>query len=178
MTERWARFDTESNALDNVEKLSHFLERAKHHPEEWKWVVICCFSALYSYAIQVAKGTDDLSVIVETKKGHKKLISFGEALKRCEKPFGGRDVLKLSAEESESIRVIQNEFRNKFEHYNPGSWAIEISGFPEHILNCLAVIQRLAIDMNFYTHLSLLQKERLELTLKSCELSISEIREE
>lgn len=177
MTERWARFNTETNALDNLEKVAIFLDRAKCNPEDWKWVVMSCFGALYGFAIQVAKGTDDLFVVRKTKKGQSRLITCGEAIEICQQAIGARGPLELSEEERESINLIQNTFRNNFEYFNPGSWSIEISGFPDHILNVLNVVRRLAIDHNFYTHLDAQEKERLNLAIRKCELTIGELRE-
>lgn len=177
MTERWARFDTESNVLDNLEKMAMFLSRVRENPEDWKWVVISCFSALYSYAIQVAKGTDDLSVL-EGKEGKQRLISFQKALEYCEVPIGARGALELTEEEKTSIEKIQKVFRNNFEHFNPGSWSIEISGFPQHVLNALSVIRRLAVDHNFYTHLDEAQRERLHQALASCGKLAMQLRDE
>lgn len=95
MSERWARYDTESNAIDNLEKAAQFLRTVKDNPEDWKWVVICIFSPLYGFTIQVAKGSDDSSVITVTKKGHSRLISFGDALKHCKFSMGARSALVI-----------------------------------------------------------------------------------
>tara|TARA_R110000772_G_scaffold205748_1_gene316362 strand:+ start:1212 stop:1754 length:543 start_codon:yes stop_codon:yes gene_type:complete len=177
MTERWARFDTESNAIDNLEKTAHFLRTVKDNHEDWKWVVICIFSSLYGFAIQVAKGSDDLSVVNTTKKGHSRLITFDEALEACRVTVGGRNALVTSEAENESISTIQKEFRNKFEHFNPGSWSIEVSGFPDHILNILNVIRSLALDLNFYSHINEVQKSNLVYILDECAFIATKLRE-
>jgi hypothetical protein len=175
MSERWARFDTESNAIDSLEKAAHFLRTVKDNPEDWKWVVVCSFSSLYGFAIQVAKGSDDRSVIQVTKKGHERLITFGDALKVCKLSLGARAALETSKGEDDSIDKIQNEFRNNFEHFNPGSWSIEISGFPEHILNIINVIERLALDLNFYSHINESQKSNLKYVLAECKFITSQL---
>ncbi|VAX10908.1 hypothetical protein MNBD_GAMMA26-1029 [hydrothermal vent metagenome] len=122
MAEVWAKFNTETNALDSLEKGLFFLGEVKKSPENWKWVVICCHQAFYGFAIHVAKGTDDFSVITKTKKGHSMLISFDEALKRCKSAMGAREALITSAEEDESIRIINKEFRNNLESGNNSWW--------------------------------------------------------
>ncbi len=176
MTERWARYDTESNAIDSLEKAAHFLRTVKDNPEDWKWVVVCIFSSLYGFAIQVAKGSDDLSVVNQTKNGKSKLIRFGDALKICRQSLGGRLALVTTDEEDMSIDAIQNEFRNKFEHSNPGSWSIEISGFPEHVFNIVNVIRRLALELNFYSHITEDQRENLEYILDECVFITSKLK--
>lgn len=175
MTPVWARFDTETNAADNLEKALYFLGNVKNRPEDWKWVIICCHSALYGFAVHVASGSDDLSVINTTKKGHNKLISFGEALKICKKTIGARQALITSDEEDESINTLQNEFRNNFEHFNPCSWSIEVSGFPNDIKNIINVIQRVAMDINFYNHIHDEERTRLLEVFDQCLNKVNEL---
>jgi hypothetical protein len=176
MSERWVRYDTESNAIDSLEKATHFLRTVEDNPEDWKWVVICMFSSLYGFAIQVAKGSDDLSVITVTKKGHSRLMKFGDAIKDCKVTMGARSALLTKEKEDRAIDKIQNEFRNKFEHYNPGSWSIEISGFPELIYHVVNVIRRLALDHNFHSHYSVEQRANLEYVLDECVYITSKLK--
>ncbi len=177
MTERWARFDTESNAIDSLDKAVHFLRTVKDKPEDWKWVVICIFSSLYGFAIQVAKGSDDLSVVKVTKKGHSRLVSFGDALKICKLTAGARSALETTEQEDKAIERVQNEFRNKFEHFNPGSWSIEVSGFPDLVFHVVNVIRRLALEHNFYTHISEIQRVNLEYVLDECVFITTKLKE-
>ncbi len=177
MPERWARFDTESNAIDSLEKTASFLRTVKDNHEDWKWVVVSSFSSLYGFAIQVAKGSDDRCVIEVSKKGREKLITFGKALKICKQSIGARSALDTSKSEDNSIEIIQNEFRNNFEHFNPGSWSIEVSGFPDHILNIVNVIERLALEHNFYSHINESQKSNLKYVLAECKFITSQLSE-
>ncbi len=161
MAEVWAKFNTETNAIDSIEKGLFFLGEVKKSPENWKWVVICCHQALYGFAVHVAKGTDDSSVITKTKKGRSMLISFDEALNICKSAMGAREALITSAEEDESIRIINKDFRNNFEHFNPRSWMIDVSGFPIHLRNFVNVTKRVAVDINFYNHLHGEEREKI-----------------
>jgi len=177
MAEVWARFNTESNAIDSLEKALYFLGQIKESPENWKWVVTCCHSALYGFAVHVAKGTDDSSVVEVTKKGHPRLITFDNALKACKKSAGAREALVTSEDEDNSIIVIQKEFRNNFEHFNPCSWSIEVSGFPNHIKNLVNVTKYLAIDINFYSHIHGDERKKLLSVFEECISKISELSE-
>ncbi len=160
MNSIWAEFTTESNAVDNLEKALYFLGKVKHKPEDWKWVIICCHSALYGFAVHVASGSNDSSVIKITKNNKKRLITFTGALKRCKSAC---PALILSDEEEKSITILQNEYRNNFEHFNPCSWIINVSGFPQDIENIINVIHRLSTSINFYIHLD--EKERDSLSI-------------
>ena len=46
----------------------------------------------------------------------------------------------------------KKEFRNKFEHYKPTAWSIEIHGMPQIALDVLDVIRFLAVETGNYTH--------------------------
>ncbi len=177
MTPIWARFTTETNAADNLEKALYFLGNVKQCPEDWKWVIICCHSALYGFAVHVASGSNDSSVVNTTKSGNKRLISFGEALKICKGSEGARQALILSNDEEESINILQNEFRNNFEHFNPCSWSIEVSGFPQDIKNIINVTKRVVFDINFYNHIHGKERERLLTVFDECLNKANEISE-
>ena len=82
--------------------------------------------------------------------------------------MGARSALVTTEKEDWAIDKLQNAFRNKFEHYNPGSWSIEISGFPVLIFHVVNVIRRLALEHNFYTHISVEQRANLEYVLDEC----------
>jgi hypothetical protein len=168
MADTWARFTTETNAVDNLEKALYFLGNVKERPEDWKWVIICCHSSLYGFSVHVASGSDDRSVITTTKNGKDRLITFGEALNICKNNVGARGALVLSDDENLSIKIMQNEFRNKFEHYNPCAWSIEVSGLPHHIKNVINVTRRIAIDINFYNHIHGKERERLLAVFDEC----------
>jgi len=171
----YIKYDSELNALDDLEKAVHYISEVDDDPHNWKWVVRCCHSAMYGFAITAAKGSDDLSVVKVTKSGHRKLITFDEALKICCQSQGARHALDISNDERKSLRFLQDQFRNRFEHFLPGCWSIEVSGFPSHVLNQIHVIRRLAIDINFYSHLQLNELERLEAILSRCETKLEEL---
>ncbi len=87
------------------------------------------------------------------------LISFPEALSRCQNSNYMRmtimsKVLQLTREQKESINALKNEFRNKFEHYKPTAWSIEIHGMPQIAIDVLNVIRFLALETGNYTRLN------------------------
>ena len=175
MKEHYARYDTESNAIDNLNKAAHFLRTVRDNTEDWKWVVVCIYSSLYRFAIQVAKGSDDRSVVKTTKKGNDRLITFDEALDICKVSSGGRTALVISSDEEKAINRIQKDFRHNFEHFNPGSWSIEVSGFPMLTKNVLSVLRRLALTHNLYTHIEEQNRINLEFTLDECDFLLNKL---
>lgn len=146
----WLRTDRESNSIDFLAKAHEFIEESLTDKWAWKWVAIALHGALYGFAICIACGTNDSSVL--TKNG--KLINFDDALDRCQNSSIVHDPLRLSDEESESIRKLKNMMRNGFEHYQPGSWAIEISGMPKICIDVLRVVRFLAVESQTFRHTS------------------------
>lgn len=145
----------ELNALDYFEKAVQFMREADQSAIAWKWVVIGLHGALYGFAVSACRGTDSSSVV---RKGH--LISFDEAIKRCEEGRNG-EPLPLSPDERESVRWLKKILRNRFEHYRPCHWSILLHGFPALSLNCVRIIERLAIKTSMWIHLEQDERTRL-----------------
>lgn len=163
---KWLRLTEEMNALDYLHKAYYFIQQTGKEKINWKWVAISLFGALYGFAICACRGTDSSSVLVKTKKGDK-LISFSEALKRCQDPKCMKMTimskhLELLEQQKESIRKLKNVFRNNFEHYAPMGWSIEIHIFPKITLDVLEVIRFLALDTGNYVHLNSYQKRKVK----------------
>ena len=165
---KWLRLTEETNAVDYLERAVRFIRETEQSQLAWKWVVLALHGALYGFAICACQGTNYENVTVRTKKGLK-LISFDKALERCQDPncmgmlIGSRS-LALSGSQSESIRLLKNELRNKMEHYVPSGWSIEIHGMPQIAIDTLDVIRFLAVDTHTYIHLKQTQIKRI----KSC----------
>lgn len=145
----------ELNALDFFEKAVAFLRETNASDIAWKWVVIGLHGAMYGFAVSACRGTDSSSVV----QGEH-LISFDQALKRCESGRSGKPLV-LSAEERESIRWLKKLLRNRFEHYRPCHWSIELHGFPTLALNCVRVIDTLATATSQWVHLERTERKRL-----------------
>ena len=58
-------------------------------------------------------------------------------------------VITITQEEEESLHYIHKIFRNKFEHYAPLSWSIEIEIFIKPLNDLISVIDKVVSDPNF-----------------------------
>jgi hypothetical protein len=97
----------------------------------------------------------------------RRLISFKEAMKRCQDDRYMQmtimsNKLKLSNEQKISLSELNNEFRDNIEHYIPKSWIIEIHGMPQISIDVLDIIRFLAIEAGNYTHLKPSQVRRVK----------------
>jgi len=162
---KYLRFREETNALDFLEKAGYFITQTKSELKAWKWVIISLHGALYGFAICACKKSDPKNVTKE--ESGEKLISFWEAIKRCQnreklQPMLNTRPLVLSKEQNESIEFLVNHFRNRFEHYIPCHWSIEIHGMPGIAINVLEVIRFLALESGTLVMLDEQQRDKVE----------------
>ena len=176
----WARFSEESNALDYLLKTVEFISRAQATPTDWKWVIISLHGALYGFMICALKGTDPDNVMREVREG-KHLISFGEALMRCQDPafmnmLDSSRILELSDDQKESLRFIQRVFRNQFEHYAPRLWSIGLHDMPRIVWDGLDVVRFLALESSNYAHFNNADREQIESLITEAKAVLGTIR--
>jgi len=165
--EQYLRFTAEMNALDYLERAEEFIKQTESNMNAWKWVIIALHGALYGFAITACMSTNFHSVTKPTKKGRRHLISFDEAIKKCQNKammgtLIGGEALQLSESQKDSIRKLKKALRNNFEHSIPGSWLIEIHGLPQIAIDVLDVIRFLAVETFRYQHLNTSQRRRVK----------------
>jgi hypothetical protein len=164
--EDWVSFTEESNALDYLRKTVEFAKRVETALEDWKWVVLSLYGALYGFMICALKGTNPDNVAY-TKGQQKRLISFGEALKRCQNPvymsmMDSSRILNMSQTQKRSLGLIQEEFRDAFAHYQPRLWAIELHGMPEIVMDGLDVVRFLGVEASNYAHFNADDRKQID----------------
>lgn len=145
----------ETNALDYLEQATAFIKKTPENIAAWKWVVISLHGALYGFAVAASRGTDYENIL--TKKGY--LLGFWNVLNKCQDPSHMRMLinskhLELTDSQSESIETLVKWLRNKFQHFKPRLWSIEIHGMPQIAIDVLEVIHFLARQTHTYVHLS------------------------
>lgn len=146
----WLRIEEHTNALNYLVMLSQFVLKINEDPFYWKWIMITLHGAIYGFAVSTIRGTDVESVIINTKNGER-LISFNEALRRCQNKSWMQyallnETLILSESQKKSIRKMKDLFRNEFMHFKPKGWSIELHLFIKITLDCLDVIRFLGIQ--------------------------------
>ena len=163
---RFLTFTEETNALDYLEKAFFYIRAIDHDHAAWKWVILSLHGAIYGFAISACHGTDPSTVTTKTKNGKERLISFDEALTACRdqnrmtmtvdsKP------LVMTQDQEKAIKRLKDTFRNTFEHFLPQNFSISLHDLPTMCLECLPVIEFLALHTGNYVHLSLNERERI-----------------
>jgi len=154
----YLRLSEELNALDYLEKAVAFVRSAISNPVDWKWVVLALHGSIYGFMICSLKGTDPSRVINRTKRGDR-LTDFGEALRRCQDPAWMNmtyhsQPLTVSGEQKRALDYIHEEFRNRFIHYQPCLWSIELNGLPGILAHGFDIARFLSIETGNCVHLT------------------------
>lgn len=164
--------NTELNALDYLRKVYYFLQKIDDSIN-WKWVVISLHGALYNLAISALKGTSHKNVTIKNKNDSIKLITISEAIKRCQnancmKIAGNQNVLRLSLEQKESIKILNQELRNNIEHFIPNGTTIILSDFPDIVQNVLDVIEWFTNNTGLFTNIKIKDKQEIINIVSQC----------
>jgi hypothetical protein len=154
------------NGVDYVEKAYDAIRRFPRDQKAWKWVVISLHGALYSFAVCAVKGTDWARV---TKPGTSRLISFDEAIKRCQSArwttqYVRSRAVRLTDDQKDAIRFLKS-VRNRFEHYTPLAWNIEEHGLVTSTIAALDVVQALAIETG-NVRLDMAQRQTVDVCIR------------
>lgn len=170
--DKYIRYDSETNAIDFLEKAIAFHNLAESDPSYYKWIVISLFSALYGIAVSVSRGTanslNKKDITFKDQYGQDRLEKFDNVLKRCQddsfmKKGSGSKALKLTTKQKESIDLLKNELRNNFEHFLPNfAWSIQIDLIKSIIPDILEVIRFLVFETNTYGFLDSERKKKIE----------------
>lgn len=141
-----------------------FLEYALRHITEdlyyWKWAIIALHNAVQAFIICAISGTAGLGAIkerivaqwlkaYETGGGSYpdlKLDWFPELYNRMKEQLNFTSPLGVD----ESVDCLNN-FRNKFVHFTPQGWSLEVNGLPEIAARCLEVVKFLGWEPGHIT---------------------------
>lgn len=167
--EKFLRINEETNAIDYLSKAAFYLKEAKISDIAWKWVTISLHGALYGFAIAASSGTNSRSVI----NNNDKLLSFWNAIKRCEDPnvmctLVNSKALTLTTNQRESIELLTSLLRNNFAHFSPKIWSIELHGLPQVALDVIEIISFLCFETKTYILLDHQLREETREIIKSC----------
>ena len=123
-------------------------------PQEWKWAILACHSALQGIFICALSGTDGIGCLdnrsitrvhewleesrtdAEAKPPRERVADLPSLLDRTHDVnfmswYGGAPVPN-DADADRDIRSL-NDIRNQFTHFPPMSWSIEVTGLPRLI---------------------------------------------
>jgi hypothetical protein len=151
MAGEWLRVDEYTDVLSSTDILALVGPRLRKSPSDWKWMILAAHNGVQGAlvcAIQDSSSTNILSKQsaiemlnwLETLQGDRPtehLAEFSILVKRFRKKYP----TALTAEQHRKIFKLHREFRNKFAHFTPTHWSIEISMLPVLLESAIDLIE-------------------------------------
>jgi hypothetical protein len=151
MAGQWLRVDERTDVLSSSDLLAVVAPRLRKTPYDWKWMILAAHSGAQGAlvcAIQDSTGTNILTRQsagemldwLETLRGERPkehLADFVMLLKK----FRKRYPFALTSDQHRLILKLHREFRNKFAHFTPTHWSIEISMLPALVGSAIDLIE-------------------------------------
>ena len=151
MAGQWLRVDERTDVLSSSDLLAVVGPRLQKNPYDWKWMILAAHSGAQGAlvcAIQDSTGTNILtrqsagemlewleSLQGERPKEH--LADFVMLLKKFRKRYPSA----LRSDQHRLVLKLHREFRNKFAHFTPTHWSIEISMLPALVGSSIDLIE-------------------------------------
>jgi hypothetical protein len=158
----WLRIDERKEAVNALEKTYRFILEVHEDPYNWKWAIIALHNATQASMVLALMGTASLNVIKDQEKrleairlgneyqeqqflhDFRKLYN-GIKSKNCMIQNGYSKCFQGSEEIDDAINILIY-FRNKYIHFIPGSWSIDIAMFPAMCKRVLMVVEFLILE--------------------------------
>jgi hypothetical protein len=151
MRGNWLRIDEHTDVLSSTDLLALVGSALDKRPSNWKWMILTAHNGVQGAlvcAIQDSSRTNILSkqsaaemlTWLETLQGVRPtehLANFSMLLKK----FRTKYPSVLTLEQHASLLKLHREFRNKFAHFTPTHWSIEISMLPSLIETAIDLIE-------------------------------------
>lgn len=158
----WLRTDERKEAVNSLEKTYQFLSEVSEDPYNWKWVMIALHNATQAFMVLALKGTASLNVIKDReiwfeaiqlgndypkKQSLLNFLNLYNDIKIKNRMMQNINSKSFTgSEEIDSSMKKLNDFRNKFIHFIPCNWSIEIVLFPIICKQVLSVVEFLILE--------------------------------
>jgi hypothetical protein len=151
MAKNWLRVDEYTDVLCSTDLLALVGPRLTKNPLDWKWMIIAAHNGVQGAlvcAVQDSSGTNILKKhsavamlnwldTLEGERPKEELAEFALLVKK----FRQRYPTILKPEQHRQILKLHREFRNKFAHFTPTHWSIEITMLPALVENAVDLIE-------------------------------------
>ena len=195
--DEWLKTDEWIEAVSDFEMFSEQLQRVIANPHRWKWAIIALHGGIQGMMVLALEGSHGLNVLhekdaeswlswyegdrsTESPPRDLKLANFLELYKKIKydkppmKRYADSQKFVPKGTQGKSIKLL-NQLRNKFIHFTPKLWGLELGGLPAIMSDCLEIAEFLAWESgNIIWHEQDL-KERLKATFTSAHKSLSDI---
>ncbi|OAN90691.1 hypothetical protein [Sulfitobacter geojensis] len=184
--------DEQLDVLVSLQELNRQLNRVCEDATAWKWVIVSLGSALNGALTCHLSGTMQVGAL-EMKVARKTIAALQhDGTEPVPSPFLAKpkdllsramsderiertcDALAVTDRQKQSFGLVF-KWRNQFLHFSPQGWSIEVSGLPEMIRDCIAILKKIEIDGWSFRRLKSVEREQLkdlfvEIEEKACQL--------
>ena len=161
MGDKWLITDIFVETVLALEVFAEELQRALTDPYRWKWVIFSLHSAVQGMMVLALQSSHGLHVLrpddaARWLEAHErggpypddlKLDDFLSLYKKIKSDkmlmYVHSRKFKPSGTQGSSVKLL-NHLRNKFVHFTPRVWALELEGLPTMSQDTLAVVEFLA----------------------------------
>jgi hypothetical protein len=162
MAKVYLRTDMYEEACRNVEFVADRLAHVLGDPYDWKWVILGLHAALQCFMVAALRDSAGINILrprIRAKllsalqedspspEGHLDyflVLYKGTQGNAMHKYVHSKQLAPTQAQDA-AIRML-NSLRNNFVHFVPKHCSIEVSGLPEAVMECIAVIHFLAFE--------------------------------
>ncbi len=155
--ELWLRTDEHEEAVSALEMVAEAGTSISSDSYRWKWVIISAHNALQGFMVLALRHGNGLLALKDKiatqwlkayREGGKypveKIDTFLNLYKKIKSErmlcYEHSKIFEASDDHDRSVKEL-NQIRNKFIHFVPKSWRLELTGLPEICLHCLVIIQ-------------------------------------
>ncbi|MCH7733400.1 MAG: hypothetical protein IIB44_12990 [Candidatus Marinimicrobia bacterium] len=124
---------------------------------QWKWVILSMHSTLQGFMVIGLRDSAGLNILKDKiaqkwlrayRSGDPLPVEKLDTFLNLYKKIKSNRMIRLvfsrkyepSADSDRSIKML-NMLRNKFIHFIPGGWLLEVSGLPKICLDCIEIIE-------------------------------------
>jgi hypothetical protein len=158
----WLQTDEYQEAVSAIEAAADFAERVTEDQYRWKWMLIAVHNAVQGFMVLALRRGNSLlalrdDVAAQWLKAYRehnplpreKLDSFLNLYSKVKTPAAAGYVHSRpfvpGPSHDRSMKKL-NELRNKFIHFVPKGWSLELAGLPTICMDCLSVAYFLHTD--------------------------------
>ena len=198
LEDEWLSTNEWIETVSDFEMFSEQLQRVIDDPRQWKWAIISLHSGIQGMMVLALTGSHGLNVLHEKDadrwlswyendrsdepEPRGKLANFLDLYKKIKddkspmKRYGDSQQFVPTGTQDQSIKRL-NHWRNKFVHFTPKLWVLELEGPLAMASDCLEISEFLAWESGnviWYEHDL---KKRLKAAFTSAHKSLSTVEE-
>ena len=193
--EIWLRTDEIEELVSALEHCAELASGLESNLMNWKWLIIALHNALQGACVCALRGRDNAGITMLTKKSAKevwhwldvesrkspappmpeeRLAAMPELYQRVADTTHLPDPCRLPTDPSRDDDVKRlNRLRNRFIHFVPAGFSLEVSGMPRIVGHCCDAIEHLSVKYpTYWGHLNNKLRRRTKTALANLRGSI------